>query len=353
MFLALKEIKYSKLRYGLIMTMILLISYLIFILTSLAVGLASQNTQAIKSWNPTRIVLNKNSNVNVGQSLIMKSDLDKIHLNPKQEAVIGSVPVVATGKHEKISSQFMGIDPNQYVAKDLRLTSGHKARNQNQVVVDQKFQQAGYHLGDKLQFNSSQERYQIVGFVKNAKFNIAPVVYGSLPTWHTLRNLDNRFAGSAVLSKKADFQIPSNQLHSYSTKTVVNNLPGYTAQTLTFTLMIGFLMIISLIIIAVFLYILTMQKLPNYAVLRAQGIPAGKLVKATMAQTFILVVTGIGAGFLLTVGTLLVLPNAVPVAFSFPIMLGTVAGLLVTSMLGALLPALLIVRIDPADAIGG
>ncbi|USS87945.1 ABC transporter permease [Fructilactobacillus hinvesii] len=353
MFLALKEIKYSKLRYGLIITMILLISYLIFVLTSLAVGLASQNTQAINSWNPARIVLNKNSNVNVSQSLIMQSDLEKVHLNPKQDDLIGAAPVVATGNHEKVSSQFVGLDPNQYIAKDLQLISGHKARNQQQVVVDQKFQQAGYHLGDKLRFNSSKEQYEIVGFVKNAKFNIAPVVYGSLPTWHTLRNLGNQFAGSAVLSKRANFQIPSQQLHSYTTKTVVNNLPGYTAQTLTFTLMIGFLMIISLIIIAVFLYILTMQKLPNYAVLRAQGIPAGKLVKSTMAQTLILVVSGIGAGFILMGLTLLVLPSAVPVAFSLPIMLGTVVGLLGTSMLGALLPALLIVRINPADAIGG
>ncbi|USS93479.1 ABC transporter permease [Fructilactobacillus ixorae] len=353
MFLALREIKYSKLRYGLIITMILLISYLIFILTSLAVGLASQNTQAIKSWNPTRIVLNQNANVNVSQSLIMQSDLNKVQLNPNQEALIGATPVVATGKHEKVSSQFIGLDPNQYVAKNLQLTSGHKARNQHQVVVDQKFQQSGYHLGDQLRFNSSNEQYEIVGFVKNAKFNIAPVVYGSLPTWHTLRNLDQRFAGSAILSKRAHFKITNHQLHSYATQTVINNLPGYTAQNLTFTLMIGFLMMISLIIIAVFLYILTMQKLPNYAVLRAQGIPATKLVKATLAQTLILVASGIIAGFVLMGLTFVVLPSAVPVAFSFPIMLGTVIGLLLTSMLGSLLPALLIVRINPADAIGG
>ncbi|USS84819.1 ABC transporter permease [Fructilactobacillus myrtifloralis] len=353
MFLALREIKYAKLRYGLIMTMILLISYLIFILTSLAVGLASQNTQALKSWQPKSIVLNKNANVNIGQSLLLQSDLDKAHFNPRTEAVVGNAPVVATGKHAKVSSQFMGLYPHQYVAKQLQLTSGHAARNAQQVVVDQKFKQTGYQLGDHLQFNGGSNRYQIVGFVKNAKYNIAPVVYGSLSTWHTLRNLDGRFAGSAVLSQRAHFQIPSSQLHSYKPQTVINNLPGYTAQTLTFTLMIGFLMIISLIIIAVFLYILTMQKLPNYAVLRAQGIPARKLVNATIAQTVILVVSGMGAGLLLTLVTLFVLPAAVPVAISWPIMLATVVGLLGTSMLGACLPALLIVQIDPADAIGG
>ena len=56
MFLALKEIKHEKLRYGLIILMIFLISYLIFMLSSLAVGLASQNTQAIENWNAQKIV---------------------------------------------------------------------------------------------------------------------------------------------------------------------------------------------------------------------------------------------------------------------------------------------------------
>lgn len=51
MFLALKEIKKEKLRSGAIITMIVLICYLIFILTSLSLGLARQNTAAIKSWH--------------------------------------------------------------------------------------------------------------------------------------------------------------------------------------------------------------------------------------------------------------------------------------------------------------
>lgn len=75
MFLALKEIKHEKLRYGLIILMIFLISYLIFMLSSLAVGLASQNTQAIENWNAQKIVLNKNANISMSQSILTKDDL--------------------------------------------------------------------------------------------------------------------------------------------------------------------------------------------------------------------------------------------------------------------------------------
>ena len=43
-------------------------------LSSLAVGLASENTQAIDSWSAKKIVLNKNSNISLSQSILTKKD---------------------------------------------------------------------------------------------------------------------------------------------------------------------------------------------------------------------------------------------------------------------------------------
>lgn len=57
--------------------------------------------------------------------------------------------------------------------------------------------------------------------------------------------------------------------------------------------MIAFMFIISLAIVAVFLYILTIQKLPNYAVLRAQGVPAKTLIWATVSQSLLLVTSAL------------------------------------------------------------
>ncbi|EFO71423.1 hypothetical protein HMPREF9211_1190 [Lactobacillus iners LactinV 01V1-a] len=78
MFLAWKEIRYEKVRYGLITCIILLISYLIFILSALAFGLANENTQVIKEWQMQTIILNENSNLNLNQSILTKQDLEKI-----------------------------------------------------------------------------------------------------------------------------------------------------------------------------------------------------------------------------------------------------------------------------------
>lgn len=352
MFLALKEIKREKLRYSLIIGMIVLISYLIFILTSLALGLARQNTDAINSWNVNSVVLNQDANINLSQSLITDQQVKKQDLTNK-DAIIGQISVVAKeGKHDKISSTFLGIEKGQFIAKNLKLTSGHKVKNNHEVVVDDKFEQSGYHLGDHIKLNDDSHLYQIVGFTHNAKLNIAPVIYGTLVDWQTLKHALPQTKASAIVSKTKNLKVKS-PLKTYTTKAFIEKLPGYSAQNMTFSLMIGFLMVISLIVIAIFLYILTIQKLPNYAVLRAQGIPSSMLVWSTIAQSLILVLGGVIIGAALTAATAVAMPAAVPMAFDIPALTAVGAGLMVTALLGGLLPIRSVIKVDPVSVIGG
>ncbi|WP_125590803.1 ABC transporter permease [Companilactobacillus jidongensis] len=353
MFLSIKEIKKEKVRYGLIIGMIVLICYLIFILTSLAMGLAQQNTDAIDSWNISSVVLDKDSNTSMTQSMITKDEVKKTKITSK-EAYIGQTAVVAkkSGRTNE-SAQFLGLKDNQFIAKNLVLSSGHKVNKSDQVVVDDKFQTDGYKIGDKIQFNSNNKKYTIVGFTKNAKLNIAPVVYGNISTWKTLKNGNSQVIASAIVSKNANFKTANKQLKTYSISAFISKLPGYSAQNSTFTFMIAFLMIISLIVIAVFLYILTIQKIQNYAVLRAQGIPAKTLVGATISQSITLVVSGLLIGIMLTAITAIAMPAAVPISFNIPILSAIGIGLVLTGLLGSLIPIRIILHVDPVSVIGG
>ncbi|MQS51991.1 ABC transporter permease [Companilactobacillus mishanensis] len=353
MFLAFKEIKHEKLRYSLIIAMIVLISYLIFVLTSLALGLANENTEAIDSWNVRSILLNKDSNISLGQSTITNEQADDINLT-KKDAYVGSASVVAKSSgHSQISSTYLGLDKNQFIENNLKLSSGHKVRNDKQIVADEKFKDSGYKLGDKVKLDSSSGKFTIVGFTKNAKLNVAPVLYGTLSGWQTLKGMGPTMKASAVVSKNTKVDNSNSNLKTYSINTFIDKLPGYTAQNSTFTFMIAFLMIISLIVIAVFLYILTIQKLPNYAVLRAQGIPANVLVKTTIFQSIILVLAGLIIGTILTVLTALLIPTSVPMNFNFPMLSLVALGLIITSILGAIIPVRTILKVDPVTVIGG
>lgn len=159
-------------------------------------------------------------------------------------------------------------------------------------------------------------------------------------------------AAAAIVSKNANYKYNYKDAKTYPIATFINKLPGYTAQNMTFELMIGFLFVISLIIIAVFLYILTMQKMHNLAVMRAQGIPNKTLVGATVSQSIILVVVGVVIALILMWITAAVLPAAVPMSFTPTIMVAGTLGMLVMGIIGSLIPIRSILKVDPAKAIG-
>ena len=189
MYLALKEIKHEKIRYSLIIAMVVLISYLVFILTGLALGLAHENTYAIKSWDFEKIALNRDADVNLRQSLLTKEQINELKLT-KNEAVIGQAPIIVKEKgRQKLSATFVGLERSQFVYQQLKASSGHLPKTKQEVVVDDSFKNDGYKLGDKVYFNSQTTPYTITGFIKNAKLNVLPVVYGSLTAWSELKNV--------------------------------------------------------------------------------------------------------------------------------------------------------------------
>lgn len=353
MFLALKEIRHEKLRYGLIVGMVVLVSYLVFVLSGLAYGLAQQNTQAISSWDAQKIAVTSDANDSLSQSLITKQTAQQMTLT-KDEAYIGQAGVVAKAKGQpKLSAQFLGINASQFIYQKLSVTSGHKPTAANQILVDDSFKDNGYHLGDKVSLGATSGKYQIVGFTHNAKMSVAPVIYGTLGTWRTLSHVTSDFKAGGIVSTRSNFTAKNNALKTLTMNQFINKLPGYSAQNTTFTFMIAFLMVIAMVVIAVFLYILTMQKLPNYAVLRAQGIPAKVLVSTTISQALLLVVGGLIIGAALTAATVFALPAGLPMSFNLPLLAGVTGGILLTGVVGALIPVRIILHVDPVSVIGG
>lgn len=351
MFLALKEIKHEKLRYSLVIGMIVLIAYLILMLLGLMQGLGNENTAAVKSWDTKQVMLDKNANVSMNQSLITKEQAKDL---TKHEALVGQARVAMKGiKHgEKQSMQYFGLDSSQYLLKDkIKLTEGRKPRNDHELILDESLKDKGYRLGQKVKLNSLDTRFKVVGFTKDAKFNIAPLAIGSLATWRELKGTGQQFVASAIWADQTVGSKRQSDLAHYGVKTFIKKLPGYTAQNTTFEFMIGFLLMISLIVIAIFLYILTMQKEAQYAVLRAQGIPAGFIVWSTIAQSVILMVSGVVIATILALITSLVMPSAVPFMIMWLQTMLLDLALLVVGIAGALLPVRMILKIDPVDAL--
>lgn len=141
-------------------------------------------------------------------------------------------------------------------------------------------------------------------------------------------------------------------LEKTSIKNFINELPGHSAQVLTFGFMIGFLIVIAAIVIGIFIYVLTMQKSEIFGVMKAQGISSRYIAISVIAQTFLLATVGVVIGLVATVGTALVLPDAVPFQVNSLFFIAISLLMIIVALIGAFFSVRTIVKIDPLKAIG-
>ena len=341
MFLALNEIMHSKLRYALVAGVMFLIAYLVFFLTGLAYGLAQDNRTAVDKWEADSIVLSKDANSNLGMSMITKKTAEEVEGG--QVAYLAQTPGVVTSKDStdegKINVSFFGIDKDQFIMPNL--VEGKAFNNDDEAIGDSSLKEEyGLAVGDTVKLSGSDKTFKLTGFTDHAKFNVSPVLYTTI---------NARINAIVVRGKIND--LPED-LEQIKISKFINELPGYNAQVLTFGFMIGFLIVIAAIVIGIFIYVLTMQKINIFGVMKAQGITGGFIARSVVAQTFILSFVGILLGLVGTVGTSLVLPDAVPFQSNW-LFFGVISLLmLVVAVLGALFSVRTIVKIDPLKAIG-
>ena len=352
MFLALNEIMHSKLRYALVAGVMFLIAYLVFFLTGLAYGLAQDNRTAVDKWEADSIVLSKDANSNLGMSMITKKIAEEVEGG--KVAYLAQTPGVVTSKDSteegKINVSFFGIDKNQFIMPNL--VEGKAFDNDDEAVGDISLKEEyGLAIGDTVKLSGSDKTFKLTGFTDHAKFNVSPVLYTTINAYQEIRfekedTSENARINAIVVRGKIS-NLPED-LEQIKISKFINELPGYNAQVLTF----GFMIVIAAIVIGIFIYVLTMQKINIFGVMKAQGITGGFIARSVVAQTFILSFVGILLGLLGTVGTSLVLPDAVPFQSNW-LFFGVISLLmLVVAVLGALFSVRTIVKIDPLKAIG-
>lgn len=332
MFLAYKEITHNKARYLLVVVTFVLISYLVFFLTGLATGLARNNRTAIDALPGNYVLMSKYANKNLLSSTVTKQQVDQADTD--QAALLGQVSVVAenTKTNQKVNSNIFGVNLSGKLKPPV--TSGRMPENSNKVLADDSVLHYGLHQGDHITLNGSDQKYHIVGLTHDRLFYTVPVFYTTLTTFRQLKYGQSRVQNVSVLiSPHAFKKVP--------------------AETSTFALMIGAMIGIMLLIIGIFMYILTIQKISMYGVMRAQGIRTRAIIAALFWQILMLAVVGVAVGSGLLMLTELILPKTMPFYANSILFFSIATALIVMSLIGGLFSLRRILRIDPLAAIGG
>ncbi|HGZ9454779.1 TPA: ABC transporter permease [Staphylococcus aureus] len=349
MFLAWNEIRRNKLKFGLIIGVLTMISYLLFLLSGLANGLINMNKEGIDKWQADAIVLNKDANQTVQQSVFNKKDIENKY---KKQATLKQTGEIVSNGHQKDNVLVFGVEKSSFLVPSL--IEGHKATKDNEVLADETLKNKGFKIGDTLSLSQSDEKLHIVGFTESAKYNASSVIFTNDAT---IAKINPRLTGdkiNAVVVRDTNWKDKklNQELEAVSINDFIENLPGYKPQNLTLNFMISFLFVISATVIGIFLYVMTLQKTSLFGILKAQGFTNGYLANVVISQTVILALFGTAFGLLLTGVTGAFLPDAVPVKFDVLTLLVFAIVLMIFSVLGSLFSILTIRKIDPLKAIG-
>lgn len=372
MFLASKELWFSKRRFLLIGFIIVLISWLVFMLSGLGNGLSDLGTAVIRYSDMDLAVFEEEAEFTLGKSTLPQSVTDEVaQLDGIEEAagilttagsiLQGADADEASGK--KTSVMFIGIEAGSFLEPAVLSGESLEADQPNRVLVDSSLMTEGFELGDTITLSGVGTEFEIGGFVDNQKLNHMPAVYVIL---ETLREFKYLVPGSdmgieepinAVFLKGKNLdseQIAANidGIEVADKNETLNGVPGYKAENGTISLMLWLLIFISAFIVAVFFYVLTTQKVQQFGVMKAIGASNGFVIQSVVSQVFLLSTVSILIGIGLTYLTTLALPEGMPFNLLPEMVLTYSLVLLATSLIGSLFSVRSITKIDPITALG-
>ncbi|MEG0255388.1 ABC transporter permease [Vagococcus sp.] len=358
MFLAIKEMKYSKLRYTLIVGIIILISYAVFMLSGLANGLADEFKQVIVDWNSQAVVLSEDSNKNLAASQLTEKNLDDVDANKK--APISVYNGAVGEKNKKVNITLFGTDSQAFLLPEM--TDGDLFKEPNDIIISNNLAKEGYKIGDTIEMGSDNLKMKVVGIFPETFYTVTPVIYSSLEDAAKVKYGKNFKASSdgqpinAVVTNNSSTEVVTDakpKLNVIKTDNFIESLPGYSAQNLTLNSMIYFLFFIVTAIIGIFMYVMTLQKTSIFGVMKAQGISSKFIINSIVKQSLMIGVIGIAIGFALGFGTSFILPDAMPFSVALNLWLIYSLILLLVTIIGSLFSIGTVTKVDPMKAIGG
>lgn len=350
MYLAIKEILHNKLRYSLVLVTVFLISFMVFFMTSLAIGLVRDNRTAADNWESTGVVLSKYANKNLTASFITEDNYkDKLS---DDAAPLGYMFAVTNLKNDDttVNISIFAQNWNSFIAP--KLIEGHYPESKNEVIIDQSMENYNIKMGDQIQLNGSTDEYKVVGITNDSKFFTVPVIYTDLSTYWKLQHTDKKTKTISAIVLNNDVDVSGEGLVQVTEQDMISNIPGYTPEVNVFMGMIIALVVITCLVVGIFIYIIMIQKLGLYGIMRAQGIQSKTIIWSLFCQIFVLSGMGVLMALIGVWAIKFVLPATL---FFYPSWLAyslLSLATIIMALLGGLISLPKILKIDPIEAIG-
>ncbi|MGY0694851.1 ABC transporter permease [Virgibacillus sp. FSP13] len=337
--LAWKEMKKNKIRFLILGSIVFLISLLTFIISGLANGLSQDNAALIKDLPDGEFYMDTDADETYNLSRIDSSTQEKL-LNKRNDAVALSIQMGflndENGKQHSVSF---------VTSTDSKLFKDVSA---GEVILDRSMKDKGLKVGDILTNNQFGGEFTVKGFVDQKKFSHAPVAYISKKDYKEIYGTDKM---QLIFAPGKDKASEVAGLQSFSKKEFLNTIPSYSAEQMSLNMIVWFLVVISGMLFAIFFYMMNVQKIGLYGILKAIGLKTSALFKMMWTQMLFITVIALGLSVALSQGFNMIAPEGMPFSLTFETTTQLSVVFLIIGFIGATLSGLQTKKVEPLQAI--
>lgn len=359
--LAWKELAHQKKKYLLIDSIIILMMFMVLFLSGLVNGLGRSIISSIDQIDASYYLVSDSS-----ENLISVSSLPQDTLQQLQEMTDANVTPLNIQRtylskldsDDKIDIHYLAIEPGSYLEPDVyEGTSLVDATCENPIILDDNYEEEGIALGDMVKDSTTGMEFQVVGFSKDQMYSHTSAGFITMDSYTKLRteiNPNYEPVIQSIVIQGDDIEnidIPGTMV-AHKTD-IINQLPGYTAEKSTITMVIWMLVIISAAVIGVFYYILTIQKEKQFGIMKAMGVTMHDIGKLICSQVLIVVCFGAFIANLLAFGMASFLPKSMPFYLTANSAFVVTFAFIAISLISSLLSVRKVAQVDPMNSIGG
>lgn len=334
-----KEIKRNKMKFVILGSIVFLVSLLTFMISGLANGLSHDNAALIKNLPDGTLYLETEAEGNYSFSNIDSEFQDDL-LTMSDEVTAFSIQMgFLDDKDDKQHSvAFVASTVSDYFAHvDI-----------GEVILDQSLKEDGIAVGDILTNQQFDGELEVVGFVEESKFSHAPVAYINIQDYQEMYRTESM---QILYTPEEQAAINTEQLQAYSPAEFLNTIPSYQAEQLSLNMITWFLVVISGMLFGIFFYMMNVQKIGLYGILKAVGVKTSALFKMIWLQ--MLLITIIALAFSISLSHLfnLFAPTGMPFHLTAITTVQLSVIFLIIGFAGATISGFQIKKAEPLQAI--
>jgi putative ABC transport system permease protein len=377
-FLALREIRRSPLRFALLTAAVGLLVFLIVFQTLLKDGLITQFIGAIRNQSAPVLVYGAQARQNLEGSQITAEQLAAIEAAaaPRPVGRLGqgtftvSTAVTRARADERdrlVDAAIFGFElsgPAAQLGAPTTLSAGRLPQADDEAVASAADTDEGFDIGDVVRVEPDGLEITVVGLADDVRFSVSATLFVSYPTYEAARRIRNPDAERVNPTVAVVGTLPGEsaddaaavlraaglaEVEPLTKSEAVDQAPGVANVRSSLDTVIGLLYFASLVIVGLFLNILTVQKLGPLALLRAMGARTRSLVWPLLIQAVVIVAGGTVVGGAVLA---LVAPGLadIGVGFDVPALSRVGVTTMIVAVVASATAVLRIARIDPVEA---